>query len=399
MMIVPEKWRMADRKFNRALRPDTMILLLVGIAFIGSIVVSFFWITSLNSNKSGTAGGRLDARSEKALEDILKEAMTDDGPPGAVVGIWAPGTGNWVAARGFADAQTKEPMNTSDVFRVGSVTKTFTATVILQLADEKKLGLDDGLDKYVPSVPGAGSITIRQLLSHRSGLFDYIDDPEFRRTMDANRLTRWTPEQLVAFSSAHPPYSSPGQSFRYSSTNYVLLGMIIEKVTGQKVAREIDTRIAKPLGLTHTYLPEGPGLPAGSCKGYANSSLSEVSDIDPSGGWAASGMVSNLADLKIWARVLAEGGLVSEQMQAERLKMVATGAGEPSYGLGIIQNSNAFAPFLGHEGNIYGYSTAMFYMPEKQITVIVLLNRTPGNYDSAYWVFNRMACELFPRSY
>ena len=199
----------------------------------------------------------LSPELQQELEEILDDVMSENGIPGAVIGVWVPGEGSWVEAKGLADVQTGEAMDTADKVRIGSITKTFNATVILQLVDEGRIGLDDPLRDYAPEVPGSEEITVRMLLDHTSGLFDYTSDEDFQEAVDAEPLRKWQPQELVDFAISHEPYFAPGEEWHYSNTNYILLGMIVEEVTGNLVGDEMRTRIYERLGLSNTSF----GLP------------------------------------------------------------------------------------------------------------------------------------------
>ena len=163
-------------------------------------------------------------------------------------------------------------------FRIGSITKTFTGTVILQLVDEGKLRLDDPIAKYQPEVPNGANITIRQLLQMTSGLFNYTDDPAWNQALDANRQRVWSPQELVAIALAHPPYFAPGTDFHYSNTNTVLLGLIIEQITGNNVADEFARRIFTPLGMRETVMPPPTmaAIPDPHPRGYLYGTMSRA---------------------------------------------------------------------------------------------------------------------------
>jgi D-alanyl-D-alanine carboxypeptidase len=387
----------SKRAWNRALRSDTLALIIVVIAMVAALSVSFAVMASHSSKTRTVTNPRektFDAATERSLDAALDKFMKDADVPGAVVGIWVPGKGAYVRARGVSDLKTSQPMSTSDHMRIASVTKSFVATLVLQLADAKMLSLDDALDKYVPSVPNASAITVRELLNHTSGLFDFVADPVFNAAADNNPLEKWKPDQLLSSSVLHEPYFAPGTGYHYSNTNYVLLGMIVEKVTGHKIGEELDRRILKPLGLSNTSLSTRPALPSPSSRGYAEryGTLSDVSEMDPSMGWASSAMVSDLANLKVWSAALADGSLLSEKARQEMTTFVATDMPNVSYGLGIMKWGN----FLGHEGNAFGFSTALFHLPSSKATFVVLLNREKSESASASGVFIKFAKILFP---
>lgn len=344
----------------------------------------------------------LDPELQRRIEEVVDEVMAENGIPGAIVAVEVPGEGSWITAKGLADVEAGRPMDISYLFRVGSITKTFTATAVLQLVDEGRLSLDDTLDELEiqPAVPYSDVITVRMLLNHTSGIFDYTGDEGFQEAQDENLLQKWTPEEMVAAAASHEPCFQPGQGWEYSNTNYVLLGMIVERTTGNSFGDEVEERFTGPLGLSDTCMPDGPDIRGEHSQGYAcagdleddpEGGPQELVDvttaIDPSWAWAAGAMISDLEDLRAWVKALAEGDLLSEEVQAERLQMVEAWQGS-DYGLGIA----AYEGFLGHPGDIPGFSSAMFYNPESGATVVMTLNKNPNELGFAgYATFNRIA--------
>jgi D-alanyl-D-alanine carboxypeptidase len=338
----------------------------------------------------------LDAGLQRRIEEQVEEVMADNGIPGAIVAVEIPGEGSWVAALGLSDVEGDGPMDTSLLFRIGSISKTFTATAVLQLVDEGRLGLDTTLVELgtQPAVPGGNEISVRRLLNHTSGLFDYTKDRSFQEAQGEDLLRKWSPGEMVAIAAAHDLEFPPGQGWSYSNTNYILLGMIVEGVTGNSFDEEISKRFTRPLGLSNTFLPDGPGIEGEHSRGYAFAAdlledpagdpdelLEITTAIDPSWSWAAGGMISNLEDLRVWARALAEGDLLSEEVQIERLQTVEAWQGS-RYGLGIAD----YEGFLGHPGDIPGFSSAMFYDPESGTSVIMTLNKNPNDLGFASYV-------------
>jgi D-alanyl-D-alanine carboxypeptidase len=322
--------------------------------------------------------------------------MSNNNIPGAVVSVRIPGRGYYVEAFGQADMETGQPMEIEDKVRIASITKTFVATVILQLVDEGALGLDNTIEAYLPQVPNAANITIRELLNHTSGIYDYEDD-EFIKSVVNNPLRAWAPEELLQLGISKPPYFPPGTGFHYSNTNYIALGMIVEKLTGNRLGEEVKERIIEPLDLAATEFPSGPEMMGKYSHGYTDigtsGSLRDITVIDMSWDWAAGAMISNLGDLEVWAEALATGRLISEKMHEESLKWVEMPdlPGVTFYGLGVTE----IAGFVGHSGLDPGYNSAMYYLPDQEATIIVLFNNC-GFADLADLAFSRIAKELFP---
>ncbi|MGW7825082.1 serine hydrolase domain-containing protein [Streptomyces puniciscabiei] len=324
----------------------------------------------------------------QSLKKAITEVMQRWKIPGAAVGLWIPCEGSYTQSFGVGNKHTEIPIRLVDHVRIGSITKTFTGTAILQLADRGKVRLDDPVAKYVSGVPGGERITLRQLLGMRSGLFPYTDDNAFNRSLE-NDLRRtgginraYTPRQLLGYSSTHPLVFSPGSHWQYSNTNTVLLGMVVEKVAGQPLREYLKKHIIDPLRLDHTSYPEGGDLPRPRAHGYTNQTISgataDATFWNPSWGNAAGAMISTMADLKIWARVLATGSLLEQATQAERLKAVKVVPGI-KYGLAIL-NGNGW---VGHQGDIPGYSSLALYLPDMKATLVVLTNSDIAQADRA----------------
>jgi D-alanyl-D-alanine carboxypeptidase len=230
-------------------------------------------------------------------------------------------------------------------------------------------------------VPNAQHITVRELLNMSSGLYNYGEDQQWVRQAFAPTgqvlARQWTPQQLVQVAVAHKPYFPPGKGFHYSNTNTILLGLIIEQVTGQRIANVLRTRILQPLGLTHTVFPTTAAMPSPHLHGYSveGGALREVNTTaNMSWGWTAGAMVSTLADLHTWAQALATGALIRPALQRERLiwnpYTVGVRRGAPAYGLAITNDGG----FLGHAGTLPGFNTAAGSQPGARATIVVLTN-------------------------
>jgi D-alanyl-D-alanine carboxypeptidase len=349
---------------------------------------------------AATKAGKVPAYGAK-LQTLIPEAMKANAIPGAVVLIKSPQQGNWSATFGTAELGKQVPMSLKDHFRIGSNTKTMTSTVILQLVEEGKLKLNDPIGKFVPGVPNGNRITIRELSEMRSGLFSYTFDPGFNATLDNNPKKGWTSAELLKIAFKHKPNFAPGKEYEYSNTNIVLLGVVIEKLTGMTASQAFEERIFKPLGMTHTELPVRTNwrLPEPHAQGYQfgtnvetidsyavpkaeqaaalDGSLKPLNETDanPSWGWTAGGGISTPADLATYVKALVGGGLLDKQMQKVRLNsirpVVPGQKGGVGYGLGIAQ----FAPnIFGHDGQLPGFSSFMVYDAKTGDTVIISAN-------------------------
>lgn len=309
------------------------------------------------------------ARLDAAIRDTLREAAV----PGVVVGLWAPGKGSYVRTFGVADKATGAPMETDFRIRIGSETKTFTVTALLQLVDQGKVGLDDPIGKYINGVPNGDRITLRELAGMRSGLFNYSEDADFGKALYADPDRTLTPQQLLDYSFKHPVQFAPDAQFDYSNTNLVLLGLVVEKVTGRPIHEVIRQQVLEPAGLRHTLFPTDAAFPEPHAQGYTESPSGKpliATDWNPSWAWAAGAMISDLEDLRSWARTLATGTLLKPATQAERLKTRPINVPGDGYGLGIFNVQG----WIGHNGSLPGYETLTVYLPEAQATMVVLLN-------------------------
>ena len=316
------------------------------------------------------------------LQPLLQAQMQQLRIPGAIVYVDVPGQGSWTTALGMGNLATREPMQVNDYMRVGSIAKTFTATVILQLVDQHKLGLDDPVSKYQPQVPNGAHITIRELLNMSSGLFTYDADEGYEQAFLANPYKVWQPQELLAIAFKHPPVFAPGTGWYYDNTNYILLGLIMQQLTHLPAEQAFQRYLFGPLGMRQTSLPSptSSAIPAPHAQGYmygtdftGKGPLLNVTDWNPSWGWTAGAAISTPHDLQIWAKALATGQLLSAATQQERLSWVNLGTwlGKPyRYGLGVVD----YGGFLGHNGQIAGFQSWMGYQPEMRATIIVLTN-------------------------
>ncbi|MFD8174194.1 MULTISPECIES: serine hydrolase [unclassified Streptomyces] len=308
-----------------------------------------------------------------ATRRALKAAVAD-GVPG-VTATARDGHRTWSRTEGVGDLGTGEPRSERDRYRVGSITKTFVATVVLQLEAEGRLSLDDTVDEWLPGVvEGNGNhgdrITLRQLLNHTSGIYNYTADEEFARTHFArdgfleHRYDTVTPRQLVAIATAHEPDFAPGTDWRYSNTNYILAGMVIEEATGRPYAEEVRRRIIDPLKLRATSVPgTRVSLPRPSSRAYSKLAESatgptyDVTRLNPSMAGSAGEMISDSADLNRFYTALLRGRLLPAKQLAEMTTTVPAMPGA-SYGLGLIKRElDCGVTVWGHGGGIHGSSS------------------------------------------
>ncbi|MFF2053225.1 serine hydrolase domain-containing protein [Leifsonia sp. NPDC058194] len=316
---------------------------------------------------SSTLAAKLVAASESGRAEISS--------PGAIVAVQTP-QGRWMRAFGVADPVTGRAMTVDDVQRIGSVTKTFTGTLILQLVQEGRISLDDTIDRYVDGVPNGAEITLDDLLTMKSGLASYTLNTDLQNEWFADPTEPWTPAQLLHASFALEPIFAPGAKFNYSNTNFILLGEVIQRVTGESYATVLQERILTPLGLTHTAMPAGdaplpdPHADGSSLQGTADGDTTPVNatEWNPTFAWTAGQMISTIGDMLTWGRVLGTGhDVLDRTTQLDRLESMPAAGG---YGdaIGCIDG------WIGHTGEIPGYNTSVFYDTTTDTTVIVFAN-------------------------
>nr|WP_228447588.1 serine hydrolase domain-containing protein [Streptomyces paludis] len=312
------------------------------------------------------------AATQKALD-----ALVEAGVPG-VAAQARDAKGVWKGASGVGDRTTDAPRRAEDRYRVGSITKTFVATVLLQLEAEGRLDLDDTVDTHLPGlVRGNGNdgrkISLRQLLNHTSGIYNYTWDPGVLAKIIGpgflqHRYDTWQPRELVAIAMTHAPDFAPGTGWNYSNTNFVLAGMVIEKVTGRPYGTEIERRIIRPLGLRATSVPDtDPTVPRPASRAYSTLGLGseepvhDVTELNPSWAGAAGAMISDAADLNRFYGALLKGELLPKKQLKEMTTTVSVSEDGPDYGYGLglyRQTLSCGTEVWGHNGSIHGSSSA-----------------------------------------
>ncbi len=366
----------------------------------------------------GTAGHRLGIAQEAtpapaddtafpvddqlAFLSIVDAGLASTATPGALVGVWYPGRGTWLHAAGIGNVTTAMPFTLDDHVRIASNTKTFVATIILQLVDEGALRLDDILETFIPGVPNGSEITLRQVLGMTAGIYDFAKDPVISVDSNADPLLPFTPADALAIIRASTPDFAPGERAQYSNSNYTLLGLIVEQITGQTIDVAIQERILTPLRMTGTSFPIGvTEMPAPFAHGYfegePGEELRDVTLSNPDIPWASGAIISTLADLGNWATALAQGRLLSPATQAERLQFTPfeTTPLEVGYGLGLL----SFNGLLGHNGGILGYSSWVVHDPESGASIVVVTNRGGNEGGTSDPIFIGLASYLFPERF
>jgi D-alanyl-D-alanine carboxypeptidase len=348
---------------------------------------------------SATPGGLDKAKVQETFRTLAKELLV----PGAAMMLRTT-QGDVNLTYGVTSAGGSTPVSLDDHIRIGSVTKTWTGTVILQLVQEGKLKLEDPVSKYRSDVPNGDNITIEQLLTMRSGIYNYSESYELSKALDITPQRVWTPEQLVAIALPLPSYFGPGEGFHYSNTNTVLLGLVAEKLDGKGFGQIVRDRILGPLGLKQTSFPasDSSDLPKPFSRGYMymdnlltlsttrlpadliakarDGSLkpNDYTNANPSWTWAAGQGISTAGDLMTLAEGLTDGKLLNPDLQKKRMESLApidpANPDAARYGMALAQ----FGPLYGHTGELPGYNTFMGRDPQNSVTLVVWTNLAPA---------------------
>lgn len=348
----------------------------MGCLILGTAPCSLAWGPMMQTMMSVlmavtvATGGQAVAGAEKAVVGVRPEMEKIVAGKGATAVLARISEGDrsgggrrsWSGAVGVRDVKSGGRPSAAGYFRIGSVTKTFVATVVLQLVDEGKVRLDDPIERHLPGlVPGGAGITVRALLNHSSHLYDYMSEPGYstNRWRGDARFRSYKPGELlkVAFAKELP---DDGE-WHYSNTNYVVLGLLVGKLTGRSYGEEVERRILRPLKLRHTVVPgDRAGVPSPHAKGYEPMPrLVDATRMNPSLDWAAGEMISTTADLERFMSALLGGKLTSAASLRAMKTTVKTKAGF-AYGLGLQAYPLPCGTVWGHSGELIGYMTFAF---------------------------------------
>lgn len=350
---------------------------------------------------AGTAGAKpLSAEGRAFVDGAVAGVMQEDRLPGLMLKITGP-AGSYSKAYGVADIATNRPLALNDEVRIASITKSFTATAVLQLVQHGTLSLNDRLADFFKGIPYGRKITLRQILAMRSGVWELTADPAFLKAFTANPLLpSWRPTRILKLLRTHKPQFRPGARTLYTDTNYILLGLIMEKATGMSARGLITRNVIKRLGLKHTYFPVKPGLRSPFSHGYyaGEDNMGELRDytrVNPNVPWTGGGMVSTVGDLQKWGKALAAGTLLSKRLQRARLhfgEFPNSGGPFAGYGLGILK----IGDWIGHDGAIFGFSTATFYEPKSGAQIVVATNLSTNSSTPSVDAFAAIAKHFYP---
>ena len=372
-----------------------------------SLLVGVALLIAACSRPGSTAGSSaLKPIDQAALQSTVDTTAKELLIPGVVVLLRTP-QGEFTVAYGTTLLGATIPPRADAHFRIASNTKTMTAAVIVLLAQESKLSLDDPVSKYVSGVPNGDKITIAELLEMRSGLYNYTYAPKVSASLDRDPTKVWSPAELLAIAFAHPPNFPPGTAFEYSNTNYALLGLIIEKVDGKPLAQAMQDRLFGPLGLQNTMLPANSvnTIPDPYSHGYLYGSSSvalvgspayshevkaaaragtllpkDYTDVNHSFATAAGGAISTAKDIATWIQALVAGRVLNAAYERRWLdSLQPEDPNKPDgqrYGYGISQLRWGPNTIYFHGGETVGYNSFIGYDPNNQMTLVVWTNLT-----------------------
>jgi D-alanyl-D-alanine carboxypeptidase len=314
------------------------------------------------------------------LQQLVEEERVTLHAPGISAAVILPDGSVWTGQTGEADVAAAVPVGESTSFALGSITKTFVSATLLQLLQERRLSLEDPLSRWFPAWPNGRNITIRMLMSHTSGIFDYFYSPDYEHLVFGRPTHHWSLAEILTLVGR--PYFAPGQGYRYSNTNYVLLGEIVRQITGHRPAVEIRRRFLQPLGLTHEafqgeeairFIPAHSYLASGS--GWTDEADGSRFRPNTSGATVASdagAMLGNARDIAAWGRALYGGAILRPETLAE----LETPSDFEPYGLGTRQYIVDSSPRIawGHGGSLRGTVNMVWHLPYERVTIAVLMN-------------------------
>ncbi len=321
------------------------------------------------------------------LQARLDQWRVNHRAPGVAAAVRLPDGSRWVGTSGKRTAgKYARRVRPGTPFAVGSLTKTFMAALILQLREEGQLWLGTPISKWLPDYPKANRITVKMLLNHRSGIFDYFAHPKYEKRVFGRPSHRWRTAEILELTG--PRYCAPGKCYRYSNTNYVLLGKIVRKITGKSPAKSIRWRFLEPLGLTDTYFQGQERIGREPAKGYwattkgwrgfADGTLFRPNTSGATVANAAGAMVSSVRDISDWQDALLGGNV----LEPRSLELMLSFHPRSGYGLGMRYAQLDGHLGIGHGGSLRGFVSLMYRLPEEDLDVVVLTNLGRTNIQS-----------------
>jgi D-alanyl-D-alanine carboxypeptidase len=343
------------------------------------------------------AAAPFDPALAAELQGVLDAAVADGYIPGAVLAVSIPGQEPWTGASGIADRSQSTPITPDTRMRIASISKTFTAVTVLQLAEEGVINLDAPMSTWLPGlVPAADQITVRNLLQHTTGLYDFLEDGSYVGQAYQNGRV-FEPEELVAYAARFPGAFAPGapNSWDYSSTNYVILGMIVEAATGEPLEAQMRARIFTPLGLEGTFFVPREEISGTQARGYSRTT--DQTGVAMSFGYATANIVSTASDVQRFMDALFAGELINADSLAQMTTFV-DGKGQYNmpqlaYGLGVMRNrlpggTDEQSTVYGHIGGFGGFRSATWHAPASGITIALGVNQAamdPNTLAASVW--------------
>lgn len=322
--------------------------------------------------------------------------MTSSGVVGVIMSVYNTQTGMWIGSSGKADLHNNVDMQSCNISRVGSTVKMFTAAAVLKLAEESKLDLDDKISSYlqgdvINKIENADKSTIRQLLQHSSGIYNYIQNLKFQTESLNDFIREWKPNNLLEYAYNQKSYFQPGEDVRYSNTGYIMLGMLIEKIEGKPFYKVFEEKLFIPLGLTMTKFAAEEHVPYGTVRGYIDMySNLQVVESTYFSGWdyytADGGLISNPYDMNVFFRALMNGQIINTGSLNKMLTWKTPKEPDPdffpiSYGLGIFKIETDKGIVYMHSGDAVGYYANMLYFPSDNTTIVYAVNSNYGKID------------------
>lgn len=341
------------------------------------------------------------SRADRAFVDAtVEEAMREEGQPGVEISIAGP-KGSYTQTYGVRQLGRRAPLSVADHFRIGSITKTFTGTAVLRQIERGHMSFDDTVSKWISGIPYGDEITVRDLLAMRSGLFEYELAPGLGEKFTEDPTASFSAEEFLQILRESEPEFAPGEATQYNNSNYFLLGIILEKVTGESAYSVITKTVIRPLGLNHTSFPASARMPFPFAHGYCGvaPSLEDCTEFSPEVFFTDGSLVSTIGDMTKYGQELGTGALLSPAMFAERkqfcpLAYPFEGPTEFGYGLGLI----SFGSWLGHDGSVPGYGTETMYEPKTGTVIAGVETLQTGPLSIFSRIFERIGAHLVPGS-
>ncbi len=334
-----------------------------------SVKAALLFVLAFAANLAG-------AQDKKAIDAFVTSLMQKRGVPGVSIAIVREGKVIYAKGYGLSDIENDVPAKPETVYQIGSMTKQFTAAIVMQLVDEGKVKIDEPARTYLTDLPEAWkAVTVRQLLNHTSGIRSYTDIPTF-----GSKMREPVGSGFLAYIQNEKPDFAPGEKWHYNNSGYFLLGMLIEKVTGNKYRDELQKRILKPLGMSSTQFNDWGAVIKNRARGYdPGKSPRNAQYIDYGWPGAAGAIVSTVLDLAKWDAALYRDAPVRQSLLKESWTPVKlNGGGTYDYGFGWFLGKLGDTPIVEHGGDIPGFNSDILRVPSKQVSIIVLCNADPG---------------------